>query len=300
MRNHPPKHAAIMVGAAAALAVIAATVVPTPAHASGLVISEWLANVTGDDNRREYVELVATKNINFAATPYTLIFTNHDGNRPTGAGWDAGLSVTYGFEITSGTVQAGSVVYVGGDLASSLFTGTPTFVRAKNTNDAGDGGIGMSGSATSGRLGSVEDNANGIAVFPFAAAAITRDTVPTDAVFFGQQIGLGATNVPGAFVYRVPDNDLYDGGLFGTGANTTLAPSASTVNRRVRAIGGVFDPTAELWTTARTFGTFDGPTDAGASAISVTAVPEPGVLALAGAAVLPVVGAVQARRRRVR
>src|SRR5689334_10526365 len=78
----------------------------------GLVISEILPNPTGTDSPFELVELVATRSINFATTPYAVVACNN-GNATT-AGWINGGSISYGFSITSGTVNAGDVVYVGG------------------------------------------------------------------------------------------------------------------------------------------------------------------------------------------
>lgn len=43
----------------------------------GLIISEILTNPNGDDSPLEYVELVATTTINFATTPYTVVFTDN-------------------------------------------------------------------------------------------------------------------------------------------------------------------------------------------------------------------------------
>ena len=86
----------------------------------GLVISEILPNPAGTDSPFEFVELVATRTINFATTPYSVITCNN--GTATNAGWITGGAISYGFEITSGTVNAGDVVYVGG--SSMMATGT--------------------------------------------------------------------------------------------------------------------------------------------------------------------------------
>src|SRR5215204_3267943 len=78
------------------------------AHAAAaptLLISEYLANATGDDTNKEYVELIATGSINFAATPYSVVFTNN--GTATANGWVQGSSISYGFNITSGSVNKG-------------------------------------------------------------------------------------------------------------------------------------------------------------------------------------------------
>jgi hypothetical protein len=101
-----------------------------------LLISEIFSNPNGNDSPFEFVELVATKNIDFSVTPYTVIFNN---NGSAGAnGWVQGGQITYAFSITTGTVTAGQVVYVGG--SSMVATGTQ--LRVLNTSLGGDGGIG--------------------------------------------------------------------------------------------------------------------------------------------------------------
>src|SRR4051812_25763891 len=102
-------------------------------NAQDLLISELLPNPNGTDSPFEYVELIATKNIDFAITPYSIVVCNN-GNGTT-AGWIAGSAITYGFNINSGTVNAGDVVYVGG--SSMLPSGIK--IRTINTGTtAGD------------------------------------------------------------------------------------------------------------------------------------------------------------------
>jgi len=78
------------------------------AQTKGLIISEILTNPNGNDSPLEYVELLATTNINFATTPYSVVFT--DNGTATSNGWKAGSSITYAFLINSGSVTAGQVV----------------------------------------------------------------------------------------------------------------------------------------------------------------------------------------------
>jgi hypothetical protein len=102
----------------------------------GLIISEILTNPNGDDSPLEYVELVATTSINFATTPYTVVFT--DNGTATSNGWKAGSSVTYAFLINSGSVTAGQVVYVGGSSMLPL-SQSGIALKTKNTGTtAGD------------------------------------------------------------------------------------------------------------------------------------------------------------------
>ena len=56
--------------------------------AQGLLISKILANPNGTDSPFEYVELVATRTINFSATPYSVVFSNN--GTANANGWVAG------------------------------------------------------------------------------------------------------------------------------------------------------------------------------------------------------------------
>lgn len=163
------------------------------AQTKGLIISEILTNPSGNDSPFEYVELLATTDINFAVTPYSVVFT--DNGTATSNGWKAGSAVSYGFTITSGFIIAGQVVYVGGSSMAPLNNGG-TLLRSKNTGSSSGDSFGSGNSA--GVLGQGGSNADGIAVFNVAAASITSSTVPVDAIFFGSAIG-------SAFKQPVPD-----------------------------------------------------------------------------------------------
>lgn len=206
-----------------------------------LLISEIFSNPNGNDSPFEFVELVATKNIDFSVTPYTVIFNN---NGTAGAnGWVQGGQITYAFSITTGTVTAGQIVYVGGN--SMVATGTQ--LRVLNTSLGGDGGIGT-GNAT-GVLGNGGTNADGIAVFDLPVASITSSSVPIDAVFYGAAIGQALVS-NGTAGFQLPINDLYNGGKLQ--ANSLIAPDPTT-DQSVVAIGGVYDVQTNTFTTPRTW-----------------------------------------------
>ena len=92
----------------------------------GLIISEILANPNGTDSCKEYIELRASQNINFSLTPFSVIVNNNGA--ATNQGWVASGSLTYAFEINSGSVLVGDVVYVGG----SCMTPTTGIVKSIN------------------------------------------------------------------------------------------------------------------------------------------------------------------------
>ncbi len=113
-----------------------------------------MADPSGADTSTEYVELVATGTIDFSVNHYSVVFLNNGS--ATADGWIAGGSLTYGFSITSGTVAAGDVVYVGG----SSMAPTGTKLRVLSTSLDGDSFGSGNGS---GVLGNGGGNADGIA-----------------------------------------------------------------------------------------------------------------------------------------
>lgn len=209
----------------------------------GLIISEFLTNPNGNDSPYEYVELVATTSINFASTPYTVVFT--DNGTATSNGWKAGSSVSYAFLINSGSVTAGQVVYVGGSSMAPLSNGGMA-LRTRNTGSNSGDNFGSSNSG--GVLGNGGSNGDGIAVFNVAASAITSSTVPVDAVFFGSSVGTAYKSSSSG--YQMPVNDLYTGGKLGTGIFLAPDPAADEI---VKATGGTYNPTTNTFTTARSW-----------------------------------------------
>lgn len=203
----------------------------------GLVISEILANPSGTDSPFEWIELVATSNINFATTPYTVVCNN---SAATVNGWTEGGSITYAFQINTGTVNAGDVVYVGG----SSMAPTGTEIRTINTGTTAGDGFGAA--ATGGVVGNGGSNGDGIAVFNLASAAITNSSVPVDAIFYGSALGTAVLN-NGADGYQLPVNDLYTGGKLQ--ANSFFAGDPGG-DQSIRATG-LFNTQTGLWSSQR-------------------------------------------------
>ncbi len=219
---------------------------------SQVVISGYLANPASTDNSFEYVQLLATENINFANTPYTVVWLNN--GTATAKGWVEGGSLTYGFLLNSGTVNQGDVFYVGGnskliDGAGSTDISGETWIRAIDiVNNDGDV-IGVKGSG--GKLGNGGGNADGIGVFNVELTTTSTTVKPIDCIFYGSGIGNALSGTNG---YLVADNDLYNSsqGLFGEGTNTYLAVDANISDIYVN-FSGTYDLTSKTWTTARTW-----------------------------------------------
>jgi hypothetical protein len=203
----------------------------------GLLISEFNQNPSGTDSPYEYVELLATDDIDFSVTPYTVIVT--DNGTATINGWIEGGEITYAFEINSGSVMVGDVVYVGGTEMEPI----GTILRAIDTGvDDGDAGIGNAN--IDGVFGNGGGTADGIAVFDMAAALITPTTVPTDAVFYGTEVG--EASISDSEGYQLPNNDFYDGGKL-------LAESFVGEDISLTTLSGVYDLETFTFSTARTF-----------------------------------------------
>ncbi|HLP55117.1 MAG TPA: choice-of-anchor I family protein [Fluviicola sp.] len=237
----------------------------------GLVISEVLANPNGTDNAFEWVELVATQPIDFSVTPYAVVVSNN--GTATAAGWIAGGSVSYGFSITTGTVNTGDVVYVGG--STMLPTGTKLRVIDVVTTP-GDG----FGNAAAGVFGNGGANADGIAVFNMPIGSITNSSVPVDALFYGT--GIGSALVSGGSAgYELPVNDRYAGGKLQTNSFFAGDPGSDV---SIKATG-FFNTATNQWfgqrawstqtavndnTTAISLGTVDPPGSAAISSVTQT------------------------------
>lgn len=233
----------------------------------GLIISEAYINPPGNDSPFEFVELVATRTINFSATPYSVIVCNN-GNA-TAQGWIAGGALSYGFEITTGTVNAGDVVYVGG----SSMAPTGTILRSINTGTTNGDGFGTAN--TGGVVGNGGSNADGIGVFASPVASITPSTVPVDAVFYGTAIGSALVNA-GADGYQLPINDLYSGGKLQGSSFFAVDPNANYL-----VATGAFNPATGAFTTGRTWAAVATLTD-GTTSVTVNSTVASPTLTLSG------------------
>lgn len=264
---------------------------PLTARASsiGLIISEFMADPPGTDGSQEYVELLATRSINFSVTPYSVVFTNN-GTAST-SGWVYG-SVAYGFSITTGTVAPGDVIYVGGTAMA------PTGAKLRVIDIANVDGDRFGNKMLSGVLGNDGTHADGVAVFDTGIYSLNSSSVPIDAIFYGTGIG-NALVSSGAGGYQLPVNDLYNGGKLQT---NSFRINQGSIQGTPFVATGTYDVVTATWTTSRTYAAL--PATDGESAIQlrlpappVAAVPLPAAV-WGGAGLMAFVGLRRAVGRR--
>jgi hypothetical protein len=220
---------------------------------SQILISGVMINTPGSDTTYEYVQLLATENIDFAATNYSLVVLNN--GTATVKGWANGLSISYKFNLTAGNVNRGDVFYVGGDAKkldgkNSADMSGLVWIRTISTDSVGGDGFGNS--SLSGVIGNAGNNADGVGVF--SGINIDSLSIPIDAIFYGAAIGsaFSGTTTP-AKGYQVPTNDHYDHaqGMFGEGTNTYFN-FGRNLQDTLLSFTGTYDTITNTWTTPRT------------------------------------------------
>lgn len=214
---------------------------PYQTSTKGLLISEFLANPVGTDSPFEFVELIATKSIDFTVTPYTVIVSNN--GTATANGWVNGGGLTYAFQINTGAVTPGQIIYVGG---TSMIPLTNQY-RVINTGTVGGDG-GMGNAASAGVFGNGGTSCDGIAVFPLPVASLTSSSVPDDMIFYGTAIG-GAVVSAGTQGYELANNDHYYGGKLQT--SSFLAPDP--ISAQTMFATGVYNVQSNSFTVNRSW-----------------------------------------------
>lgn len=206
----------------------------------GLVISEFFTNPSGSDSPFEWIELRATATIDFSVTPYTVVVCNN--GTATANGWVSSGTLSYAFAITTGVVNAGDVVYVGG---SSM---APTGTKLRTINTATTAGDTYGSAAAGGVVGNGGANADGIAVFNLPVSSLTNNSVPVDAIFYGSALGSAVVN-GGIDGYQLPVNDLYVGGKLQNNSFLAADPGGD----QVITANGYYNTSTNTWGINRTW-----------------------------------------------
>lgn len=223
-----------------------------------IIITGYLCDPTSTDANYEYIQLMATKDINFANTPFSIVTTNNAGtSTPTGFppdGWATGSQRTYKFNLTSGEVLKGQYFYVGANKniwgAGSTDISSSKWFGKMYATVGGDG----FGSATTNLLAN-SGNAAGIAVFD--KTTIDASTIPVDVIFYG---GGGQVYTPGPPErgYRITNTDYYDEKnpttladqpYFTQGSNTGKFGFPTATN--FAQLEGTYNISSGRWTKAR-------------------------------------------------
>ncbi|MBB5395050.1 DUF5689 domain-containing protein [Mucilaginibacter sp. AK015] len=222
-----------------------------------IVITGYLTDPTGGDANYEYIQLMATKDIDFSVTNYSVVTCNNAGtNPPSPLGWSQGLARTYKFNLTQGKVQKGHFFYVGGN--KKIYGGNSTDISDANwinsTLYADEPGADF-GNPTSNLLAN-SGNVAGIAVFQ--GITVDASSVPLDVIMYGGNGNVYSAGPP-EIGYRITNTDYYSTinsltreaqAFYGGGTNTAKLPLPATSN--FSKLGGVYDALTGRWTTGRT------------------------------------------------
>ncbi|WAC39614.1 hypothetical protein [Pedobacter sp. SL55] len=227
---------------------------------SQIVISGYIANPSGSDKNQEYIQLLATEDIDFAQKNFALVVcknsttTTPNPGEPAPQGWATGGDRTYKFNMTSGSVKKGDYFYVGGKKningAKSTDISSAKWIVSKNYSDENGDGF---GNATGGLFPN-SGRAVGIAVF--ATKDVAATTVPVDVIFF--QGTSGGNLWSEGQGYLICDNDFYSTkqSLYFRGNGKNKAAIANTEEEDTSPyftkLGGTYDVAAKKWTKART------------------------------------------------
>jgi hypothetical protein len=193
--------------------------------AQELLITGFQSDPKGGDGGYEYVQMLATKDIDFTLTPYSIVFNNNAGTAssatPLDAGWASGGQRTIKWNITSGSVQKGKFFYFGfqgkkinGSAGTYAFPATAnwyqkTYNSATGATNAGDGGLVRPSVFSNSGPWANSGNACGVAIFK--GTTVTEATTPEDVLFVatgGAATIYDPTKSP-IIGYRICNSDWY-------------------------------------------------------------------------------------------
>lgn len=243
---------------------------------SDIVITGYFPDAieTGSTDRNlEYMQFMATRDIDFAATPFSVVTTNNAGaTNPTGyptLGWatgslaTTGSSRTFKFNLTSGKVTKGEFFYVGGSdkkisgLNSTDISGAK-WIRSFDYSRVKGDGFGR----TTGNILANSGNTSGIAVFE--GTTVDVSTVPIDVIFIDDGGSIYNGNAAAPIGYKITNTDFYDK-VDVLSDETPLRPTPyylSGDNKRnfiyppgdlsyFIKLGGIYNPVLGKWMKAR-------------------------------------------------
>ncbi|WP_107685696.1 DUF5689 domain-containing protein [Niastella koreensis] len=193
--------------------------------AQDLLITGFMGDPKGGDGGYEYVQMLATRDIDFTVTPYSIVFSSNAGTNntatPLAAGWATGGQRTIKWDITSGGVQKGQFFYFGfqgkkinGSAGTYAFPATTnwyqkTYNNATGATNTGDGGLAKASAFTNSGPFANSGNTCGVAIFQ--GTTVTETSVPEDVLFVASGGGTDIYNPAKSPIlgYRITNNDWY-------------------------------------------------------------------------------------------
>ncbi|MET4546172.1 hypothetical protein ABIE26_003499 [Pedobacter africanus] len=242
------------------------TVLSSTITKAAILISGFLAMPEGTPSTNgEYMQFLATRDIDFALTPFCVVTHNtNSAYQPTGVplnGWATGGRRSYKFDLKTGKVAKGQYFYVGGN-SNKLINGVGStsiangkWIVAKNTGSLAGDGLGDINADL--LLNGTSGFADGIAVFE--GLTVTKNTTPIDVIITGAN---GAIyNLAQEAGLRIANTDWYDivnpvtlepQPLYKQGSNTIcLSRPAPTNAGFFYKLGGEYNIRLGRWVTAR-------------------------------------------------
>ncbi|WP_018628407.1 DUF5689 domain-containing protein [Niabella aurantiaca] len=242
--------------------------------AQDLVITGWQGDPEGGDGDYEYVQLLATKDIDFSVTPYSIVFANSAGTSTPSvldSGWATGDRRTIKWDITSGSVQKGKFFYFGGTKKmingskSTLLSDANWYAKKYATSGTNPGDGGLARVSNFGTSGPFANSGNASAVAIFKGTSVTEKSVPVDLFFIGSGGNNTVYDAEKGQGFRICNNDWYamvsidpatlqplSQPFFKAGSNTLFVGYHSPSDKGFYyMMGGVYNLTLGRWTKAR-------------------------------------------------
>lgn len=246
------------------------TILSSTVNRAAIVISGYIGDVEGTDLDGEYIQFLATQDVDFSKTPYAVVTHNtNSGYQPTGVpinGWAAGGKRSYKFDLKSGQVKKGTYFYVGNS--------------AKLINGVGSTSIADANWIVSRKTGSVKGDGfgdvntdlflNGTSAFTdaiavFEGTVVTKNSIPVDVIVTGYNGAI--LNVGQGAGLRIANTDWYDivnpvtleqQPFYKQGSNTIyLARPAPADAGWFYKLGGEYNVRLGRWVKARSQRTID-------------------------------------------
>lgn len=181
---------------------------------AAIVVSGFVTDVEGTDLNGEYIQLLATRDIDFSVTPFSLVTSNNTSSyTPTGYpanGWATGGLRNYKFNLTSGIAKRGTYFYVGnsaklinGQNSTSMAQGN--WIVSKNYGSVAGDGLGSPNTNLFINSGTYTC---GIGIFE--GTTVTATSVPIDVIFIGYNGSVFNANSNPPVGLRITNTDWYD------------------------------------------------------------------------------------------